>query len=120
MDRTFLYRRGDPLALVQAAELTPTAQAPGPRPASHGSLLADLANSRARNARFVSRAQPLERRLSEALGEKVRRQSGLGAAPDVEELQRTITGLEQQALDLNASSEDARSNWRLPGKPTGS
>ncbi|KUO11604.1 hypothetical protein [Streptomyces dysideae] len=60
----------------------------------------------------------MEKRLSEALGEQVRRESGLGAALDVEEPQRTITRLEQQTLDLKASSEDARSNWRLPGKPT--
>jgi DNA polymerase (family 10) len=43
---------------------------------------------------------------AEALGQQVWRESGLGAAADVEELQRTITRLEQQTLDLKASLEE--------------
>ncbi|MGP4091226.1 hypothetical protein [Streptomyces sp. KR55] len=48
----------------------------------------------------------MEKRLSEALGEQVWRESGLGAPADVEELQRTITRLEQQTVDLTASLEE--------------
>lgn len=107
VDRTFLYRHRDLLALVHAAELEPAAQDPaGATPVSRASLQADLANAQARNTRLVARVQQLEKRLSEALGRQVWRESGLGAPADVEELQRTITRLEQQTLDLKASLEE--------------
>ncbi|MEU1403734.1 hypothetical protein ABZ471_15425 [Streptomyces sp. NPDC005728] len=48
----------------------------------------------------------MEKRLSEALGEQAWRESGLGAPTDVEELQRTITRLGQQTVDLRASLEE--------------
>lgn len=96
VDRTFLYRHRDLLALVHAAELQPAAQDPaGAAPVSRASLQADLANAQARNTRLVTCVQQLEKRLSEALGGQVWRESGLGAPTDVEELQRTITRLEQ-------------------------
>lgn len=106
VDRTFLYRHRDLLALVHAAELEPAEHDPvGATPVSRASLQADLANAQARNSRLVARIQQLEKRLSEALGEQVWRGSGLGAPVDVEELQRTITRLEQQTVDLTASLE---------------
>ncbi|MDX2826635.1 hypothetical protein PV416_37580 [Streptomyces ipomoeae] len=107
VDRTFLYRHRDLLALVHAAEVEPAAQDPaGATPVSRSSLQADLANAQALNARLVAHVQQLEKRLSEALGEQVWRESGLGAPADVEELQRTITRLEQQTVDLKAVLEE--------------
>ncbi|GAA3840942.1 hypothetical protein [Streptomyces chiangmaiensis] len=107
VDRTFLYRHRDLLALVHAAELEPADRdSAGATPVSRASLQADLANAQARNTRLVARIRQLEKRLSEALGEQVWRDSGLGAPADVEELQRTITRLEQQAVDLTASLEE--------------
>ena len=70
MDRTFLYRHRDLLALVHAAELEPANQgSAGATPVSRASLQADLANAQARNTRLVTRIQQLERRLSETRGE---------------------------------------------------
>ncbi|MEV7980713.1 hypothetical protein [Streptomyces sp. NPDC086519] len=111
VDRTFLYRHRDLLALVHAAELEPAAHDPaGATPVSRASLQADLANAQARNTRLVARIQQMEKRLSEALGEQVWHESGLGAPADIEELQRTITRLEQQTVDLTASLEDTRAD----------
>jgi chromosome segregation ATPase len=107
VDRTFLYRHRDLLALVHAAELEPAEQDPaGATPVSCASLQADLANAQARNTRLVTRIQQLENRLFEAMGEQVWRESGLGAPADIEELQRTITRLEQQTVDLTVSLEE--------------
>ncbi|MFD8110283.1 hypothetical protein [Streptomyces microflavus] len=78
----------------------------GATPVSRASLQADLANAQARNTRLIARIQQLETRLSEALGEQAWRESGLGGPADVEELQRMITRLEQQAIDLTASLEE--------------
>jgi hypothetical protein len=107
VDRTFLYRHRDLLALVHAAELEPAAEDPaGATPVSRASLQADLANAQARNTRLVAHVQQLEKRLSEALGEQVWRESGLGAPADVGELQRTITRLEQQTVEMKAALEE--------------
>jgi hypothetical protein len=107
VDRTFLYRHRDLLALVHAAELEPAGQdRAGVTPVSRASLQADLANAQARNTRLVAHVQQLEKRLSGALGEQVWRESGLGAPADVEALQRTITRLEQQTVELKASLEE--------------
>ncbi|MFD9137074.1 hypothetical protein ACFVZA_32570 [Streptomyces bottropensis] len=74
----------DLLALVHATELEPTAHDPaGATPVSRASLQAGLANTQARNTRLVARIQQLEKRLSEALGEQVWHESGLGAPADV-------------------------------------
>ncbi|MFJ8142938.1 DUF6262 family protein [Streptomyces sp. NPDC096013] len=107
VDRTFLYRHRDLLALIHIAEREPAAQDPaGTTTVSRASLQADLANAQARNTRLVTRIQQLEKRLSVALGEQVWREAGLGAPADVEELQRTITRLEQQSVDLKAALEE--------------
>ncbi|MFG3016763.1 hypothetical protein ACGFZB_41190 [Streptomyces cinerochromogenes] len=107
VDRTFLYRHRDLLALVHAAELEPATEDPaGATPVSRASLQADFANAQARNTRLVAHVQQLEKRLSEALGEQVWCEFGLGAPADVGELQRTITRLEQQTVDLKAVLEE--------------
>jgi len=111
VDRTFLYRHRDLLALVHAAELAPETQDPASAsPVSRASLQADLANAQARNARLAARTQQLEKRLSQAMGAQVWQESGLGAPVDVDELQRKITKLEQQNVELTAALEEARSD----------
>ncbi|MFD8340544.1 DUF6262 family protein [Streptomyces solisilvae] len=107
VDRTFLYRHRDLLALVHAAELEPARHDPaGPSPVTLASLQADLANAQARNIRLAARVQQLENRLSKLMGEHAWRASGLGAPADIEELQRTITRLEQKNTELSSSIEE--------------
>src|SRR5664280_2924453 len=50
--------------------------------------------------RLVSRIRQLETRLSEALGEQVWRESGLGVPADLDALNQKINNLEQQSIDL--------------------
>jgi hypothetical protein len=79
VDRTFLYRHRDLLALVHAAELESAAQDPAAgSPVSRASLQADPANAQTRNTRLAARIQQLEKRLSQALGAQVWQESGLG------------------------------------------
>ncbi|MGB3013774.1 MAG: hypothetical protein WBB41_04105, partial [Candidatus Nanopelagicales bacterium] len=73
---------------------------------SRASLQADLLAAHERAARLASHIQRLERRLSEALGERLWRESGLGAPQDLDELQQRITQLEQQAIDLRLQLEE--------------
>ena len=98
VDRTYLYRHQDLLALVHAAELEPS----GPQTSgvTRASLQADLSHAQDRNTRLASEVQRLQSRLSEALGEQVWKESGLGAPVDIETLQRTITRLEQHNIEL--------------------
>ncbi|MGW0425355.1 DUF6262 family protein [Streptomyces sp. NPDC003015] len=72
VDRTFLYRHRDLLALVHAAELEPAERDPasGASAVSKASLQADLANAQARTVRLSARVQQLERRLSQELGSR--------------------------------------------------
>ena len=111
VDRTFLYRHQDLLALVHAAELEPAAQEPaGGSPVSRASLQADLANAQARNTRLAARIQQVEKRLSQALGAQAWQESGLGTPADIDELQRKITRLEQQNIERTATLEETRSD----------
>ncbi|MET9088504.1 DUF6262 family protein [Streptomyces sp. NPDC004237] len=111
VDRSFLYRHRDLLEIVHAAELEPAAQdAAGGSPVSRSSLQADLANAQARNTRLAARVQQLEKRLSQALGAQAWQESGLGAPADIDELQRRITRLEHQNVELTAQLEDTRSD----------
>ncbi|MEU9083334.1 DUF6262 family protein [Streptomyces sp. NPDC048357] len=107
VDRTFLYRHRDLLALIHTAELQPSASnsVAGP-PVSLASLQADLANAHARNTRLTAQTRRLERRLSELLGEQTWRESGLGAPVDREELQRQVSRLEQANIELSARLEE--------------
>ncbi len=107
VDRTFLYRHRDLLALVHAAELEPARQDPtAPSSVSLASLQTDLANAHARNTRLVARLQQLERRLSELMGAQAWQESGLGAPADLDELQRTVTRLQQTNVELTAVLEE--------------
>ncbi|KOT44835.1 hypothetical protein ADK47_41655 [Streptomyces rimosus subsp. rimosus] len=107
VDRTFLYRHRDLLDQLHAAAREPAGPAPANGPTvTLASLRADLANATARNTRFLARIQQLEKRLSRTLGEQIWRASGLGAPADIEELQRTITQLEQKTVELTAALEE--------------
>jgi polyhydroxyalkanoate synthesis regulator phasin len=59
-----------------------------------------LANAQGQVTRQAARVRQLETKLSELLGEQVWRKSGLGARADIDQLQRRITELEQQVVDL--------------------
>ena len=106
VDRTFLYRHRDLLTQVRAVQAQLPANDAADSPASRTSLQADLLAAHERASRLASHVQRLERRLSEALGEHVWRESGLGAPQDLDELQQRITEFEQQAIDLRLQLEE--------------
>ncbi|MFF2146327.1 hypothetical protein [Kitasatospora sp. NPDC058190] len=110
MDRTFLYRHRDLLALVHAAEREPAGHdLAGGSPVTRTSLQADLANAQARNTRLTARIQQMERRLSEALGEQAWRESGLGAPP-------TSTNSSARSPGWNSTTSSWPPHWRRPGR----
>lgn len=106
VDRTFLYRHPDLLAQVHTAQANPAAADNGGPAVSRASLQADLANAHGRISRQDAHVRRLEKNLSELMGEQVWRESGLGAPADVEQLQRRITQLEQQVVDLRGQLEE--------------
>lgn len=101
VDRSFLYRHRDLLAKIHAlaAEPPATSERAGPT-VTRASLQSDLLAAHERTARLHSRIQHLERRLSDALGERAWHDSGLGAPADIDALHQQITRLEQQVIDL--------------------
>ena len=102
VDRSFLYRHRDLLEKIHALAAEPpatTSERAGPA-VTRASLQADLLAAHERAARLHSRVQHLERRLSNALGERAWHASGLGAPADVDALHQQITRLEQQVIDL--------------------
>lgn len=107
VDRTFLYRHRDLLALVHAAELQPATQDPAGATPCQPCLAPGRPRQRAGTQHPARHPRP-------AVGEaSVRGAGGTGLArvrpwcpADVEELQRTITRLEQQTVDLKASLEE--------------
>lgn len=106
VDRTFLYRHRDLLEKVHALQTEPSA-GNGTGPAvTRASLQADLLAAHERAVRLQTRIQHLEKRLSEALGEKTWRESGLGAPTDIDALHEQITHLEQQAIDKQQQLEE--------------
>ncbi|WP_432137177.1 hypothetical protein [Streptomyces sp. bgisy154] len=107
VDRTFLYRHRDLLAQIHAQAAEPPA-IPGGRGSavSRASLQADLLAADARTARLAAQVRALEARLSEALGEQVWHEVGIGGPDDTEQLKARITGLEQQVVDLELKLQD--------------
>lgn len=73
---------------------------------SRASLQADLAAADTRTARLAAQVRRLEARLSEALGEQVWRESGIGGPDDTEQLKARITTLEQQVVDLELTLQE--------------
>ncbi|MGA4844729.1 DUF6262 family protein [Streptomyces sp. G45] len=107
VDRTFLYRHRDLLGQIHAQAAEPAALVGGRGPAvSRASLQADLAAADARTARLATQVRRLEARLSEALGDQVWRESGIGGPEDTEQLKARITTLEQQVVDLELKLQD--------------
>ncbi|GAA4028627.1 hypothetical protein [Streptomyces plumbiresistens] len=107
VDRTFLYRHRDLLGQVHAQAAEPPTVPGGRGPAvSRASLQADLAAADARTARLAAQVRRLEVRLSEALGEQVWRESGIGGPDDTEQLKARITTLEQQVVDLELKLQE--------------
>lgn len=107
VDRTFLYRHRDLLAQLHAAEATPPAGGDPTGPAvTRASLQADLLAAHERALRLNNRVQHLEKHLSQALGEQIWRESGLGVPADIDTLNQKITQLEQQVVDLRLQLEE--------------
>ena len=103
VDRTFLSRHRDLLARVHASEAQPSA-GPAAGPAvTRASLQADLLAARERSARLAARVRQLEHRLSEALGEQVWRESGLGQPDDTVRLRQQVTQLSEENRQLRGS-----------------
>jgi hypothetical protein len=106
VDRTFLYRHRDLLAKIHALQAEPVA-GDGTGPAvTRASLQADLLAAHERAVRLNTRIQHLEKRLSEALGQEVWRESGLGAPADIDALNQKIAHLEQHVTDLRLQVEE--------------
>jgi polyhydroxyalkanoate synthesis regulator phasin len=107
VDRTFLYRHRDLLEKIHALEAAPPTASDTTGPAvTRASLQADLLAAHERAVRLNARVQQLEKRLSEALGENIWRESGLGSPTDIDALNQKITHLEQQVTDLRLKLED--------------
>lgn len=105
VDRSFLYRHPDLLANIHTSQATPTPEQSG-MSVTNASLRADLANAQQRIARMAAHNRQLERKLSETLGQQAWLESGLGAAPDIDELQRQVVGLEQRNVALQRQLEE--------------
>lgn len=106
VDRTFLYRHADLLGQVHAAQANPAAAESGGPAVSRASLQADLANAHGQLTRQAARIRQLENKLSDLMGEHAWRESGLGAPADIDQLQRRISDLEQQVVDLRGRLEE--------------
>lgn len=105
VDRSFLYRHPD---LLDQIHHTQTMPATGwqTTPVSTESLRADLANADQRITRLAARNRQLEHKLADMLGTRAWQESGLGAPPDIDQLQRRVTELEQHTTQLNAQLAD--------------
>lgn len=106
VDRTFLYRHADQLGQVHAAQANSAAVDSGGPAVSRASLQADLAKAHGQITRQATCIRQLENKLSELLGKRAWRESGLGAPTDIKQLQRRITDLEQQVVDLKRQLEE--------------
>jgi len=107
VDRSFLYRHRDLLDQIHTLEATPPTPADTGGPAvTRASLQADLLAAGERAQRLNGRIRQLEKRLSEALGETIWQETGLGVSGDVEKLNQTINQLEQQAIELRLQLEE--------------
>lgn len=98
VDRTFFYRHRDLLERLHSLDAQPPS-AGGPDRLTRASLQADLLAAQHRAGRLAARVQQLERRLSELLGDKTWRDSGLGAPVDIDRLNQRIALLEAEVAD---------------------
>jgi hypothetical protein len=102
VDRTFLYRHRDLLEQVHAREAQPPALPGGGPAVTRASLQADLLAAHERSARLAARIRQLEQRLSQALGERAWRESGLSQPDDTGRLKQQITQLTEHNHQLRA------------------
>jgi cell division protein ZapA (FtsZ GTPase activity inhibitor) len=108
VDRTFLYRHRDLLEKIhalQADSAVGTGSGTGTA-VTRASLQADLLAAHERAARLNARVQHLEKRLSQALGERTWHESGLGTPADIDALHQRINQLEQHNLDLQQQLDE--------------
>jgi len=105
VDRTFLYRHRDLLGQIHATQAGPPGAGTGPA-VTRASLQADLLAAHQRALRLTARIQQLETRLSEALGDQVWRESGLGAPADIDVLNHKIANLDQQVTGLRLELDE--------------
>ena len=73
---------------------------------TRASLQADLLAAHERAVRLNARVRQLEKRLSEALGERAWRESGLAAPADIDALNQKISQMGQQIIDLRLQLEE--------------
>ena len=103
VDRTFLYRHRDLLGRVHASEAQPSARPSAGPAVTRASLQADLLAAHERSARLAARVRQLEHRLSDALGEQVWRESGLGQPDELGLLKQQVTHLAEENPQLRGS-----------------
>jgi hypothetical protein len=104
VDRTFFYRHRDLLEQLHKLEL-PTS--PGASFAvTRASLESDLHAAQHRAACLAARVQHLERRLSELLGERTWRDSGLGKPDDIDRLHQRVASLEAEVADARIQLDE--------------
>jgi chromosome segregation ATPase len=106
VDRTFIYRHRDLLEHLHAHAATPAPTNAALPAVTRASLQADLLAAHERAHRLNARIQHLEKRLSEALGDQAWRESGLAVPVDIDALNRQITHLEHQVIDLRLKLEE--------------
>lgn len=105
--RSLIYRHPDLHAAITARAATepPPGTVTGPS-ASKQSLVADIANLTDRIRRQDTHIRHLEQRLTEALGEQVWQQAGLGGPPDHDALQKRVGQLAQHITELRQQLAD--------------
>ncbi|WP_298345913.1 DUF6262 family protein [Ferrimicrobium sp.] len=96
VDRSFLYRHHDLLEELHALAERPASVTT----VSRSSLEADLHAAKERNARYATRVQQLEHRLSQLMGEQTWQESGLGAPDNIDQLRGRIALLEAELADV--------------------
>jgi hypothetical protein len=108
VDRSFFYRaqHRDLLTRVHNAAAEPQTNGHAGPSASRASLQADLVNSQERSRRLADHVALLERRLSEALGEQLWTEEGLGSGIDIDALTRQVVALEETVADLRLRLEE--------------
>ena len=104
--RSLIYRHPDLRAAVTARAAEPPATSTAGPSVSQRSLLADIANLTDRVRRQDAHIRQLEKRLAEALGEQVWRQSGLGGPSELDTPEKRINHLEQENAELRRQLTD--------------
>ena len=104
--RSYLYRHPELVSLLQDAARSPGPGAPAPERVTVASLRADLAHARDRATRAETEARALRRRLSEALGQHVWADTGLGPIDEAAGLRADLERLRQDNADLAEALDD--------------